>query len=94
MNIKIFLFVTLLPFYLIGCSGDERNRLSRLGVEYLDGDYRITYAVHGFTKIWHVKKGKITSEPQKGYYFFWAVNENGKNRYVQVPIANTIIEGE
>jgi len=86
------ILLLLLTLSLIACSGDERNKLSRLGVEYLDGDYKITYAVHGFTRTWQVKGGKITSEPNKGYYFFWALDEHQDKFYVQVPIAHTIIE--
>ena len=38
-----------------------------------------------------VQDGKVTSEPEKGYYYFWVV-EQGKKRYVQTPIARTYIE--
>jgi hypothetical protein len=33
----------------------------------------------------------VTSEPAKGYYFFWA-KQDGKKFYVQTPIARTYIE--
>ena len=42
-------------------------------------------------KEWVVIGGKVTSDPQKGYYFFW-VKEGGKKRYIQTPIARTVIE--
>jgi hypothetical protein len=76
---------------LSGCSEETQNRLSRLGVTWLEGDYRITFAEGDFVRTWEVRNGKVTSEPDKGYYFFW-VRVDGKNRYVQTPIARTIIE--
>lgn len=76
---------------LSGCSEEQQNRLSRLGVTWMEGDYQITYAEGGHVRTWVVKDGKITSEPEKGYYFFWAL-KNGKKIYVQTPIARTYIE--
>lgn len=76
---------------LVGCSEEQQNRISRLGVTWMEGDYQITYAEGGHVKTWMVKDGKITSEPEKGYYFFWAL-KNGKKIYVQTPIARTYIE--
>lgn len=73
------------------CSEEQQNKLSRLGVTWLEGDYRITYAEGDHVKTWTVKQGKVTSEPEKGYYFFWA-DVNGKNLYVQTPIARSYIE--
>lgn len=73
------------------CSEEQQNKLSRLGVTWLEGDYRITYADGSHVKSWVVKQGKVTSEPDKGYYFFWT-NVDGKNLYVQTPIARTYIE--
>lgn len=74
-----------------GCSEEQQNRLSRLGVTWLEGNYRVTYADGEHIKSWEIRGGKITSEPEKGYYFFWA-QVNGKNRYVQTPIVRTYIE--
>ena len=77
---------------LSGCTEEQQNRLSRLGVTWLEGDYRVTYADGSHGKSWTVRDSKVTSEPEKGYYYFWA-NENGRKYYVQTPIARTYIEG-
>lgn len=77
---------------LSGCSQDAQNRLSRMGVSYLDGDYRVTFASGTYSKSWDILDGKITSEPDKGYYFFWTRDANGKQKYVQVPIDRAVIE--
>ncbi len=74
-----------------GCTQEQQNRISRLGVTFLEGDYRVTYADGEHVKSWVVKDGKVTSEPQKGYYYFWAIID-GRKAYVQTPIARTYIE--
>ena len=85
-------FLVLIPLLtLAACSEEQQNRLSRLGVTWLEGDYRVTYADGSHVKSWIVKDGKVTSEPAKGYYYFWAT-ENGKKFYVQTPIARSYIE--
>jgi hypothetical protein len=76
---------------LTACSEETQNRLSRLGVTWLEGDYRITFAEGNHLRTWEVKQGKVTSEADKGYYYFWA-RVNGENVYVQTPIARTYIE--
>lgn len=76
---------------LAGCSQDQQNKLSRVGVSWLDGNYRVTYADGQQVKSWEVHDGKVTSEPQKGYYYFWA-QIDGKKAYVQTPIERTYIE--
>ncbi|MCC6710172.1 MAG: hypothetical protein IT492_21660 [Gammaproteobacteria bacterium] len=76
---------------LAGCSEDQQNKLSRVGVSWLDGDYRVTYASGEHVKSWEVHDGKVTSDPQKGYYFFWA-EVAGKKSYVQTPIGHTYVE--
>ena len=76
---------------LTSCSEEQQNKLSRLGVSWLEGDYRVTYADGSHVKSWVVEDGKVTSEPQKGYYFFWA-KVDGKKIYVQTPIGRTYIE--
>ena len=85
----------LLCFALIvllnGCSEEQQNRLSRIGVSWLEGNYKVTYADGNHVKSWLVRDGKVTSEPAKGYYYFWAI-ENGKKFYVQTPIARSYIE--
>ena len=74
-----------------GCSQEQQNRLSRIGVSWLEGDYRVTYAEGTHAKSWTVIDGKVTSEPAKGYYYFWAT-DNGKKFYVQTPIERSYIE--
>ena len=51
----------------------------------------MTYADGQHVKSWIVREGKVTSEPGKGYYYFWA-RIDGKKRYVQTPIGRTYIE--
>ncbi len=51
----------------------------------------MTYADGEHVKVWEVRDGKVTSEPAKGYYFFWA-KQDGKTFYVQTPIGRTYIE--
>ena len=87
---KILLLI-MLYFLLGGCSEEQQNRLSRLGVTWLEGNYTVTYADGEHVKSWQVRDGKVTSEPAKGYYFFWA-KEGDKRYYVQTPIARTYIE--
>lgn len=74
-------------------SGDKQNQLERLGVTYLDGEYKVTFASDSHVQSWIIDNGKVTSEPEKGYYFFWAKNAAGKKVYVQTPINRTYIEG-
>jgi len=88
--IKAGLLLTLLAG-LWGCTEEQQNRLSRVGVSWLEGDYQVTYAVDGHVKSWQVVGGKVTSEAAKGYYYFWATN-GGKKYYVQTPIDRTYIE--
>ncbi len=86
----ILLFV-LLSALLMGCSEEQQNKLSRLGVTWLEGDYDVTFVEGSHVKTWRVKGGKVTTDPQKGYYYFWA-DVNGKSVYVQTPILRTYIE--
>lgn len=74
-----------------GCSEETQNKISRIGVTWLEGDYRVTFAEGQHLKQWEVKDAKVTAEPAKGYYYFWAV-ENGQKIYVQTPIERTYIE--
>lgn len=76
---------------LAGCSEEQQNKISRLGVTWLEGDYRVTYADGNHVKSWLVKDGKVTTEPAKGYYYFWAMVD-GEKRYVQTPIERSYIE--
>lgn len=83
---KIIKLICLL-LLLTACSQDQQNQLARKVVEYLDGNYQITYANGSTSKTWIVRNGKVTSNP-KGYYFFW----DEKKHYVQTPMENTFIE--
>ena len=86
---KILLIFALLM--AAGCSEEQQNKLSRLGVTWLEGNYKVTFVEGNHMKSWTVIDSKVTTEPTKGYYFFWTT-ENGKKRYVQTPIARTYIE--
>lgn len=88
---KQIILLILAATFLWSCSEEQQNKLSRLGVTWLEGDYKVTYADGEHTKSWIVRDGKVTTEPAKGYYYFWA-EINGKNQYVQTPIARTYIE--
>jgi hypothetical protein len=84
MNLlKLFLALALLT----GCTQDKQNQLSRKLIEFLDGDYLVTYANGSTVKTWMIKNGKVTTT-EKGYYYFW----DDKKHYVQTPIENTFIE--
>ncbi|MDO9141241.1 MAG: hypothetical protein Q7U38_13060 [Methylobacter sp.] len=72
---------------LAGCTQDQQNQLSRKMVEFLDGNYQVTYANGSTSKTWLIRNGKVTTT-DKGYYYFW----DEKKHYVQTPIENTFIE--
>lgn len=74
-----------------GCSEEQQNRLARVGVTWLEGDYRVTYADGEHVKSWEVRDSKVTSDPDRGYYYFWATTPQGK-AYVQTPIARSYLE--
>jgi len=88
--IRPLLIVSVLSL-LAACTGDSQNKIQRIGVQFLDGDYRVTFAEGQHLRQWTVHNGKVTSVPEKGYYFFWA-EQDGKRLYVQTPIARTYIE--
>ena len=88
---KKTLYALLLLSLLVGCSEEQQNKISRIGVTWLEGDYKVTYADGEHVKSWMVKDGKVTTEPGKGYYYFWATVD-GKKIYVQTPINRTYIE--
>lgn len=85
------LLLLFLGALLGGCTEEQQNRLTRLGVTWLEGNYRVTYADGEHVKSWEVRDGKVTSEPEKGYYYFWVEAED-ERYYVQTPIARTYIE--
>jgi major membrane immunogen (membrane-anchored lipoprotein) len=79
--------VLFLLSLIAGCTQDQQNQLSRKVVEFLDGNYRVTYANGNTEKTWLIKNGKVTTS-EKGYYYFW----DEKKHYIQTPIQNTFIE--
>jgi hypothetical protein len=81
----------LLSMLIGGCSEEQQNKLSRLGVTWLEGDYNVTFVEGSHSKTWQVLDGKVTTDPEKGYYYFWATVD-GKKRYVQTPIIRSYIE--
>lgn len=83
---KPFSLLILLTL-LTACTQDQQNQLSRKAIEFLDGNYRVTYANGATEKTWIIKNGKVTTS-EKGYYYFW----DDKKHYVQTPIENTFIE--
>ncbi|WP_455217527.1 hypothetical protein [Kaarinaea lacus] len=90
---KYVISLLLVAVYILasGCSEEQQNKISRLGVTWLEGNYRVTYADGEHVKSWIVKDGKVTTEPEKGYYYFWAMVD-GEKRYIQTPIYRTYIE--
>ena len=91
MGYKTVITLLLGTLLLTACSEEQQNKVSRLGVTWLEGDYRVTFASGDHQKSWLIENGKVTSEPEKGYYYFWAV-ENGKKIYIQTPIERCYIE--
>ena len=87
---KCYLIISFL-LLLAACSEEQQNKISRLGVSWLEGNYKVTYADGNHVKSWIIRDGKVTSEPDKGYYYFWVTN-NGKKQYVQTPIGRSYIE--
>jgi hypothetical protein len=87
--ISVLLVIFLIV--LTGCSEEQQNKITRLGVTWLEGNYKVTYADGSHVKSWIVQGGKVTTEPAKGYYYFWTT-VNGKSMYVQAPIDRTYIE--
>jgi hypothetical protein len=85
------IFLIGLLLMLSACSEEQQNRISRLGVSWLEGDYKVTFYEGNHKKEWMIKDSKVTSEAQKGYYYFWVL-DNGKKKYVQTPIDRTVIE--
>lgn len=73
-------------FALSGC--DKINNMNRTMDTMLGGDYDVY--IQGHETVYHVKNGKVTSVPDKGYYVFYPV-VNGKEAMVQSPIQITTI---
>lgn len=85
------ILLSLAVLFLAACSQEQQNQISRLGVSWLEGDYKVTFVEGSHMKSWTVLDGKVTSEAAKGYYYFWAI-EDGKKVYIQTPIQRTYIE--
>ena len=90
-NLRLVGLVLVATLVGYGCTEETQNKISRIGVTWLEGDYRVTFAEGQHLKQWEVRDSKVTREPAKGYYYFWAV-ENGKKIYVQTPIERSYIE--
>ncbi len=88
---KKIIIISLLGILISACTEEQQNKFSRLGVTWLEGNYKVTFAEGSHVKTWFVKNSKVTAEPEKGYYYFWT-NIDGKKRYVQTPISRTYIE--
>jgi len=85
----VFAIAMVALMSLSGC--EQYQKVARNKLTLMGGNFRVTYAAGSHVKTWLIKGGKVTSEPKKGYYFFWAI-VNGKEKYVQVPIERTYIE--
>lgn len=62
-----------------------KNKGARTMVAMQGGKFHVTYTDQTVVKEWDFK-GKVTSDP-KGYYYFFV-----KGKYIQCPIARTVIE--
>lgn len=72
--------------------GDSVNRLEReVFISRGMDDFNVFILNAGTQPKYYHAVTKVTSEIDKGYYFFWA-EVNGKKVYVQSPIALTVIE--
>ncbi|PHS73503.1 MAG: hypothetical protein COB22_02085 [Cycloclasticus sp.] len=86
-----FIIISVILLLAAGCSEEQQNRISRLGISWMEGDYKVTFYEGSRKKEWIVLDSKVTSEAQKGYYYFW-VTDGAKKKYVQTPIERTVIE--
>ncbi len=85
MKIKLLVLLTVVVA-LSGC--DKINKVNRSMDTMLGGDYEVY--IQGHKEVYHVKNGKVTSAPDKGYYIFYP-EINGVKRMVQSPIHITTI---
>ena len=90
--VVVIAIALLFGWYNFFGSQEAQNRWARKKISLLEGDYNVTYTDMSNVKVWEIRDGKVTTEPDKGYYFFWARNDQNKEFYVQVPIARTYIE--
>jgi hypothetical protein len=80
------LVLLVVTFLVSGC--DFINRTERTMDTMLGGDYEVY--ISGHPAVYFVKNDKITSQPDKGYYIFYALID-GKKTLVQSPIQLTTI---
>ena len=85
MKLKLLMALVAL-LVLSGC--DKVNNMSRTFDTMLGGDYDVF--IQGHSEVYHVKDGKVTSVPDKGYYVYYPII-NGKETMVQSPIQLTTI---
>jgi len=85
MKLKSLLLL-MITMALMGC--DKVNNMSRTMDTMLGGDYDVY--IQGHKEVYHVKNGKVTSVPEKGYYIYYPV-VNGQETMVQSPIQITTI---
>lgn len=97
MKLKIIgiLAILLLPvffYFHFVMKGDTVNKLEREVFIARGSEEFNVYILNSGTQIrsYHAVT-KVTSEAEKGYYYFWA-ETNGHKFYVQSPIINTVIE--
>lgn len=72
--------------------GDAVNQIERKAfIEHGSDKFEVTiFNGNGVSKVYQAVS-KVTSEPTKGYYYFWA-QVNGHRVYVQSPMGLTLIE--
>lgn len=88
--LSVFSFLTYIASFFI--KGDTVNRMEREAFISRGSDDYNVYVMNmgGQPRQYHAVT-KVTSEVDKGYYFFWA-EVNGRKFYVQSPIGQTLIE--
>lgn len=85
---RIAMSVAALGFLLLLNGCDRINNASRTVDTMLGGDFDVYIAGH--PQVYHVKNGKVTSVPEKGYYVFYPTID-GRKTMVQSPIHSTTI---
>lgn len=93
-NLFYLVLVILFCSFLLNYSSNDSQLLKRkmLEIDYTAKSYKVTTSIsHSNSIVQTIYNDKITTEPKMGYYYFQA--GKGKDRkYVQVPIAASIIE--
>jgi hypothetical protein len=71
-------------------TGDRQNKIARMKIEQFTGNYTLIWTTYQKEYVYNVTDGKITADPIKGYYFFWAdATDGGKPLYTQIPITQS-----